>query len=73
MQDILLVVDMQKDFVDGSLGTPEARAIVDRMVDKVKAFEGPILFTQDTHGPDYLETQEGRLLPVEHCIKGTPG
>ena len=73
MQDILLVVDMQKDFVDGSLATPEAQAIVDRMVDKVKAFEGPILFTQDTHGPDYLETQEGRLLPVEHCIKGTPG
>lgn len=73
MQDILLVVDMQNDFVDGALGTPEAQAMVDRMLDKVKAFEGPILFTQDTHGPDYLETQEGRLLPVEHCIKGTPG
>lgn len=73
MQDLLIVVDMQKDFVDGALGTPEAQAIVDRMVEKIRAFEGPILFTQDTHGPDYLETQEGKRLPVAHCIKGTPG
>lgn len=73
MQDILLVVDMQKDFVDGSLGTPEARAIVGKVAEKMKNFEGPVLFTQDTHGPDYLETQEGRLLPVEHCIRGTEG
>ncbi len=73
MQDILLVVDMQNDFVDGSLGTPEAQAIVGKVAEKIKNFEGPVLFTQDTHGPDYLETQEGRLLPVEHCIRGTEG
>ena len=73
MQDILLVVDMQNDFVDGSLGTPEAQSIVSNVVEKMKDFQGPVLFTQDTHGEDYLESQEGRLLPVEHCIRGTEG
>lgn len=73
MQDILLVVDMQNDFVDGSLGTPEARSIVAKVVEKMEQFEGPVLFTKDTHREDYLETQEGRLLPVEHCIRGTEG
>lgn len=73
MQDILIVVDMQKDFVDGSLGTVEARAIVDLLAEKIKGHVGPILFTQDTHEQDYLDTQEGRLLPVEHCIRGTEG
>lgn len=73
MQDVLLVVDMQKDFVDGSLGTPEAVSIVPGLVRKMKEFEGPVLFTQDTHETDYLETQEGRFLPVEHCIRGTEG
>ena len=73
MQDILLVVDMQVDFVDGSLGTPEAQSIVSNVVEKMKDFQGPVLFTQDTHGEDYLETQEGKLLPVEHCIRGTEG
>ncbi len=68
-----MVVDMQKDFVDGSLGTEEARAIVPRVLAKMKDFEGPVLFTQDTHGEDYLETQEGRNLPVRHCIRGTEG
>ena len=73
MQDILVVVDMQKDFIDGSLGTREAAAIVPAVVKKVKSFSGPVYFTKDTHEPDYLDTQEGRLLPVPHCIRGTEG
>jgi nicotinamidase-related amidase len=73
MQDILIVVDMQNDFVDGSLGTPEAQRIVDHVVEKIMHFEGRVLFTQDTHESDYLETQEGVRLPVEHCIRGTKG
>ena len=74
--DILVVVDMQKDFVDGSLGTPEAQAIVPRVAAKIQAYRqagGVILVTQDTHGPDYMDTQEGRSLPVVHCVKGTAG
>lgn len=71
--DLLIVVDMQNDFVDGALGTPEAQAIVPRVVEKVSQFEGRVIFTQDTHDDQYLETQEGRLLPVEHCIRGTSG
>lgn len=74
--DILIVVDMQNDFVSGALGTPEAAGIVPfvagRVVDGINRGE-EILFTRDTHGPDYLETQEGRRLPVPHCIRGTEG
>ena len=73
MQEILIVVDMQNDFVDGSLGTPEAQRIVDHVVEKIMQFEGRVLFTKDTHESDYLETQEGVRLPVEHCIRGTKG
>ena len=76
MKDYLIVVDMQKDFVDGALGTKEAVAIVPAVLAKVKkaAEEGQhIIFTRDTHEETYLETQEGRNLPVEHCIKGTKG
>lgn len=73
MKDILVVVDMQKDFVDGSLGTKEAKGIVENMLDLVKNFDGPIYFTKDTHQGDYLNTQEGKNLPVEHCIRGTRG
>ena len=73
MQNILIVVDMQVDFVTGSLGTPEARAIVPAVVEKVKAHEGPVIFTRDTHAPDYLSTREGRWLPVAHCVEGTDG
>ena len=73
MQDILIVVDMQNDFIDGALGTKEAEAIVDRVVEKVRDFPGKVLFTRDTHSPDYLNTQEGRNLPVIHCVEGTPG
>ncbi len=71
--DILVVVDMQKDFVDGALGSPEAQAIVPTVVDKVKNFTGEIIFTRDTHQPNYMETAEGKKLPVPHCIQDTAG
>ena len=70
---VLVVIDMQNDFIDGALGTPEACAIVPAVVDKIRNFDGLVLATRDTHGTDYLNTQEGRNLPVEHCIKGTKG
>ena len=70
---ILVVVDMQNDFIDGALGTREAVTIVPKVVEKIKSFEGRILFTRDTHEADYLGTQEGKNLPVEHCIRGTRG
>ena len=73
MEKILIVVDMQKDFVDGSLGTEEAQAIVPAVKDKIENFEGDIIFTKDTHEEDYLNTQEGQNLPVKHCIRGTDG
>ena len=72
-QKILVVVDMQKDFIDGSLGTPEAVAIKPAVLNLIHGFPGEIWATVDTHGENYLETAEGRHLPVEHCIKGTPG
>lgn len=70
---VLIVVDMQRDFVDGSLGTPEAAAIVRGVAEKISGWEGDICVTQDTHGPNYLETREGTLLPVPHCLRGTEG
>lgn len=73
MKHFLIVVDMQKDFVDGSLGTKEAVAIVPNVVDKILNFDGKIFATLDTHAANYLQTAEGKKLPVEHCIKGTPG
>jgi len=69
----LIVVDMQKDFVDGSLGTEEAVDIVPKVASKVVKYDGEVIFTLDTHGEDYLSTQEGKLLPVNHCIKGKGG
>ena len=73
MQDILIVVDMQNDFIDGALGTAEAVAIVPKVAEKVKGFKGTVIFTRDTHGENYMQTQEGRNLPVPHCIRDTPG
>lgn len=70
---ILVVVDMQKDFVDGSLGTAEAVKIVPNVVKKIMGYQGQVVFTMDTHPKNYLLTQEGINLPVKHCIKGTPG
>lgn len=69
----LIIVDMQKDFVMGTLGSAEARAIVSAVVEKLDSFDGTILFTKDTHHADYLTTQEGKNLPVEHCIEGSEG
>ena len=73
MQNILLVIDMQNDFIDGALGTPEAVAIVPSVREKIRNFDGTVLFTRDTHGENYMETQEGKNLPVPHCIRGTDG
>ena len=74
MRKILLVIDMQKDFIDGALGTKEAEGIVARVCDTMRAYAPEDIYaTKDTHGEDYLETQEGRLLPVKHCIRGTAG
>ena len=73
MQNILLVIDMQNDFIDGALGTPEAVDIVPKVREKIRNFDGTVLFTRDTHGENYMETQEGKNLPVPHCIRGTEG
>ena len=73
MQRFLIVVDMQNDFIDGALGTKEAVAIVANVAKKIRGFDGEVLLTMDTHGRDYPDTQEGRMLPVLHCMKGTPG
>ena len=70
---VLIVVDMQNDFIDGALGTKEAVAIVPNVIETIKGFEGTILYTKDTHFDDYMDTQEGKNLPVSHCIKGTDG
>ena len=70
---VLIVVDMQNDFIDGSLGTKEAVGIVDRVAEVMDSFDGAVICTRDTHFADYLETSEGRKLPVEHCIEGTKG
>ena len=73
MKKILIVVDMQNDFVDGALGTEEAVGIVDLVVDKIRGFDGEIIATLDTHPHHYLETAEGKKLPVPHCIRMTNG
>lgn len=71
---VLIVVDMQKDFVDGSLGTPEAQAIVPLVAETIEQMADPdtvVIFTKDTHFNNYMSTLEGKNLPVPHCIKGT--
>lgn len=73
MKHFLIVVDMQKDFVDGALGTPEAVAIVPAVCDKIRTFDGEIIVTYDTHPDTYLDTAEGKKLPVVHCVKDTDG
>lgn len=76
MSKLLIVIDMQNDFITGSLGTPEAVSIVDRVKEKVclqKSAHERIIFTADTHGENYLQTLEGTYLPVKHCIRGTGG
>jgi len=73
MAHILIVVDMQNDFVDGVLGSPEAVAILPAVAEKIRNHKGSIIFTRDTHTPDYMDTREGKYLPVPHCIKDTKG
>ena len=73
MKNILIVVDMQNDFIDGALGTKEAVAIVPKVEEKIRNFDGEVFFTRDTHENWYLETQEGKNLPVVHCIRDTEG
>ena len=73
MKELLVVVDMQKDFIDGSLGTKEAQAIVEPVCEKIRSFNGDVIYTRDTHGENYLYTLEGKNLPVKHCIKDTEG
>ena len=73
MKKLLVVIDMQIDFISGALGTPEAEAIVPAVAQKIQAFPGDVVYTRDTHQENYLETQEGRNLPVVHCVQGTPG
>lgn len=70
---VLIVVDMQNDFIDGALGTKEAVGIVPHVAEKIRTFDGKVIATRDTHEEDYLETQEGKNLPVRHCIRGTKG
>lgn len=75
MVKIMVIVDCQKDFIDGALGTPEAQAMIPRLVKKIRAEseDTMFIFTADTHDKDYLTSAEGKQLPVEHCIKGTSG
>ncbi len=76
MQKVLIVVDMQNDFIDGALGTPEAQSIVNNVINEIKSKKDKgyfILATQDTHYDNYLDTLEGQKLPIEHCIKNTTG
>ena len=73
MKKLLIVIDMQNDFVTGCLGTKEAKEIVPNVVKLVKDFDGDVWFTRDTHEENYLETQEGKKLPVVHCIRNTDG
>ena len=73
MADILVVVDMQNDFITGALGSAEAQAVLPALAQAAQRFPGQEVFTRDTHGPDYLNTQEGKNLPVVHCVKGTEG
>lgn len=70
---VLVVVDMQNDFVEGALGTKEACAIVPDVVKMIEEFDGKIVATRDTHMEDYMDSQEGKNLPVIHCVKGTDG
>ena len=68
MSKYLVVVDMQKDFIDGSLGSAEAQAVLPRVIEKIKNFPGTVVYTRDSHDEDYLDTLEGNKLPVVHCV-----
>ncbi|MBQ8619114.1 MAG: cysteine hydrolase [Clostridia bacterium] len=70
---LLVVVDMQNDFIDGALGTTEAQKIVEPVCRKMAEWNGDLFITKDTHEDNYLETAEGKMLPIPHCIRGTDG
>ena len=72
MKPLLVVIDMQRDFITGTLGTPEAQAIVPAVCQRIQAFPGDIVYTRDTHDENYLSTQEGKHLPVAHCLTNPP-
>lgn len=73
MKKALVIIDMQNDFIDGALGTDEAKKIVPKVIEFIEKWNDPIFITKDTHGEDYLDTPEGKKLPVKHCIQGTQG
>ena len=73
MKKALIIVDMQNDFVTGCLGTKEAQEVTPKIKEYADAFDGDIYFTMDTHNEDYMDTQEGKRLPVKHCVKGSEG
>ena len=74
MRKLLIVIDMQNDFIDAALGTPQAEAIVDAVKEKIRSYPTEdVIATMDTHHEDYMQTQEGKYLPVPHCIRGTDG
>ena len=73
MKKVLIVIDMQKDFVDGALANPDAQAIVSAIAQRVETFDGDVIATRDTHAENYLQTAEGKRLPVPHCIANTDG
>jgi nicotinamidase-related amidase len=76
MQEVLIVIDMQKDFLTGELANPLAETVTKNVREKIQSYRAQgkeVIFTRDTHGDDYMNTQEGKNLPVPHCIKGTDG
>ena len=74
MRKLLIVIDMQNDFIDAALGTKEAVSIVDAVKEKIRSYPAEdVIATMDTHGENYMDTQEGKYLPVPHCIRGTEG
>ena len=73
MKKLLVVVDMQNDFITGALENKEGQMIVDKLADYIRDFDGDIIATRDTHTEEYMATQEGKKLPVPHCIRGTEG
>ena len=74
MRKILIVIDMQNDFIDAALGSQEAVSIVEAVKEKIRSYPAAdVIATMDTHGDNYMDTQEGKYLPVPHCIKGTDG
>ena len=70
---LLVIIDMQNDFTYGALKNDDAIAVIDKIADKINGFDGEVVFTRDTHEENYLETQEGKKLPVKHCVMRTTG